>query len=86
MENIEENSPIRLEDVDSIEELPKLEIDNETEIVLTIKVSKPDKEYDVTEEVGIGRDELMKILKIIGYGEVGWEKYNIVEKIEELFK
>lgn len=73
---------LRLEDVDSIEKLPKIEIDNKTEIILQAKIYEPGVEYAIFDEISISKDIFMKILKEIKYGEIGWEKYHIVERGE----
>ncbi len=80
MNTIENKEPLTLENVENIEQLPKLEIDDATEVLLSVLVAKSDGEYQIVEEVGIGKTELMRILKEIGYGGIGWERYNVVEK------
>ncbi len=70
--------PLTLEEVDDIKYLPKLEVDDKTEIFLSVNASKKDEEYNITENLAITKEDLIEILKRIGYGKIGWERYNVV--------
>lgn len=63
-----------LDDVKSMAELPVIDLSDGGDFLLSININGT----DIVEECGIGEEDLRKILAIIGYGSIGWEKYNVV--------
>ena len=68
------NEEKTLEDVDSIDVLPKVEITGETEILISMDIDGK----EIFVKLGISEYLAKEILKKIGYGGIGWEKFNVV--------
>ena len=68
------NEEKTLEDVDSIDVLPKVEITGENEILISMDIDGK----EIFVDIGIDEYLAKEILKKIGYGGIGWEKYNVV--------
>lgn len=63
-----------LEDVGSMDKLPKVEIVGNSEILIGMSID----EKVIFQEIGIDEELAKLILEKIGYGGIGWENYNIV--------
>ncbi|OGH05874.1 MAG: hypothetical protein A2W22_04590 [Candidatus Levybacteria bacterium RBG_16_35_11] len=68
------NEEKTLGDVDSIDVLPKVEITGENEILISMDIDGK----EIFVDIGIDEYLAKEILKKIGYGGIGWEKYNVV--------
>ncbi len=72
-----------LDDVERIEDLEKVVVTNDSEILTTIEIDGK----IIIENLGIDKNSLMKLLRSMRYGIIGWENYNVVEErspLEEL--
>lgn len=76
--NREIKAKVTLDDVKSMEELPEIDITKAGDILLSLSIDGK----KVIEECGIGNCEAIDILKLIGYGNIGWEKYNVSQKVD----
>jgi hypothetical protein len=75
-----------LSDVGVMSELPELLIDENTNIEITMVITDSSgKEHAVVKSLPIYDELAMEILADIGYGEIGWERYNVVKKVPPSF-
>lgn len=58
----------------------KIVLDDNTEFLLSISILKDGKEYNIVCDININENNLVEILKSIGYGDIGWEKYSLVQE------
>lgn len=71
------NNTVRLkslDEVESIEDLPKIDLAEGGDFSITLNING----IDIVQDCGIGSEETMKILKLLGYGNIGWERYNVI--------
>ncbi len=85
METQDENAKT-FSDVGVMDELPELLINENTDIEITMVITDSSgKEHAVVKNLPIDDEMAMGILADIGYGEIGWEQYNIVKKVPPSF-
>jgi len=75
IEKVDKEEEVKtLDDVESMAELPIIDLSDGGDFLLSINING----IDIVEETGISEDEVREILAIIGYGGIGWEKYNVL--------
>jgi len=60
-------------------EIPRIVLNDKCNVVLQLVVENDsDEDKLIVQDLSISPEMTMKILSMIGYGNIGWERYNIV--------
>jgi len=68
-----------LDEVESIEDLPKIDLSEGGDFLISLNING----IDIVQDCGIDSEMVMKVLRMLGYGNIGWERYNVVNPTDK---